>query len=244
MLAPQIYSSTARKIQFQVCFYHSNESSTSLLDRISSFLAFKADKVIAWFEDNAQDYTKIVDQCKYMEVVKFSAKILKETLKNEGFSDKVETLQFLDIGCGSGFATTSVAFDNEIKGDFDGMDPCGGLLQQAADKNIYRKLEKAKVDENPIPFGSSAYDVVLCFGAIAKGYIKVCDFLREITRVLKPGGIAVYTISYSLDRGKAMAEHAPYISEGQLDLLKIEQTFYQQNEGKGVNGHVYVVKKN
>ena len=105
-------------------------------------------------------------------------------------------------------------------------------------------MERAKVDENEIPFSSSAYDLVICFGSIAISYIHVGDFLREALRVLRPGGIAVYTISFSLDRGQVLAEHAPYISSKKFDLLKIEQKFYQLKSGAPVYGHIYVVKKN
>lgn len=67
--------------------------------------------------------------------------------------------------------------------------------------------------------------------------------IPEFLRLLKKGGVAVYTISFTLDKGVVMAEHAPFVTSKQLQVQRIERRFYHFIGKDSVYCEVYCVKK-
>jgi SAM-dependent methyltransferase len=102
----------------------------------------------------------------------------------------------LDIGCGSGAMLLDLASRGLTAVGFD-ISP---LMLRAAD-NLFKAHNKGRADlslndiEN-IPYGDEAFSLVVCAGVIE--YLRRDDVaLREISRVLKPEGKAIITVTNS-----------------------------------------------
>ena len=112
-----------------------------MADLRASIALGNTDSVVAWFDQNAENYQFLVDQAKYNEIVDSASEITKNVLVEEGLAmkngrDGNDLLQALDVGCGSGFAAKGV-LNNGIRAVFDGIDPSAGLLELAINANIY-----------------------------------------------------------------------------------------------------------
>jgi len=102
----------------------------------------------------------------------------------------------LDIGCGSGAMLLDLASMGMTAVGFD-ISP---LMLRAAD-NLFKAHNKGGADlslndiEN-IPYGDEAFNLVVCSGVIE--YLRRDDAaLQEISRVLKPEGHAIITVTNS-----------------------------------------------
>jgi len=107
--------------------------------------------------------------------------------------------QVLDVGCGSGLLLNGAA--KRLKtGQALGIDiwaPASGggnldlLMRNARAEGVADKIEFKEVDARRMPFADGTFDVVMSSGAlhhIAHGQAEFDQTLRELTRVLKPGG--------------------------------------------------------
>ena len=151
--------------------------------------------------------------------------------------------EILDVGCGSGVSGKCLQKAG-FQGNIDGVDPSQGMLEKAKNLSVYRELQIGKItDDEKLKFNDGCYDAIFCIGAVAGGFISIKNAIPEFLRLLRKGGIAVYTISQSIEKGVALQEHVPYISYGKIELMKIEQRFYHLVKGKPTFGHIYVIKK-
>ena len=92
-------------------------------------------------------------------------------------------------------------------------------------------------------FKDGCYDAIFCIGAIGGIYISIKNAIPEFLRLLRKSGIAVYTVSHSTGKGVALQEHVPHISNGKIELMKIERRFYHLFKGEPNFAHIYVIKK-
>ena len=89
----------------------------------------------------------------------------------------------LDVGCGTGYHLDLI--ENII-----GLDPSREMLEKAKFKG--KKLVIGKGEK--LPFPDSNFDTVLCLFSV----LNVCDAektAKEIQRVLKPGGVAIVSVT-------------------------------------------------
>lgn len=94
----------------------------------------------------------------------------------------------LDVGCGTGYHLDLVE-------DIVGLDPSKEMLEKARAKG--KKLVLGKGEH--LPFPDESFDSVLCLFSV----LNVCDagkVAKEIGRVLRPGGIAIVSITSVWDR--------------------------------------------
>jgi ubiquinone/menaquinone biosynthesis C-methylase UbiE len=105
--------------------------------------------------------------------------------------------RILDIGCGPAVYTRDlVARDWNVCG----MDLSSGMLKTAATNAASlggKPVRFTAAQATELPFRDSSFDAVLCVGVVS--YVdSVPVLLREVRRVLRPGGQAIFQISNSL----------------------------------------------
>lgn len=90
----------------------------------------------------------------------------------------------LEVGAGSGRLLAGLA---ERGWDVTGVDAAPRMLELARERVPEAKLDVARAEE--LPFDAGAFDVVVAIGVIEYGDAEAS--LRELVRVLRPGGRAV-----------------------------------------------------
>jgi len=95
----------------------------------------------------------------------------------------------IDIGCGTGHHLA-------LLDDVIGIDPSKEMLDVA--KKTGRNVVLGKAEK--LPFPEASFDNTLCLFCV----LNICDYRKaasEMSRVLKPGGIAVISVASVWDRG-------------------------------------------
>ena len=96
----------------------------------------------------------------------------------------------LDVGCGPG-AALSVLAARALKGRVAGIDPSPLMVRLAQRRNRALidegRVAVARADISALPFPDATFDKLLCVHVIYF-WDDLDDGLREIARVLKPGG--------------------------------------------------------
>ena len=196
------------------------------------------DALISFFDQNAHLYDQVVAETGYASIVIHCAETLKQFM-GETYKQK----EILDVACGSGVSGKCLQKAG-FQGNIDGVDPSQGMLERAKNLSVYRELKIGKItDDEKLKFNDGCYDAIFCIGAIGGTYISIKNAIPEFLRLLRKGGIAVYTISHSTDQGVALREHVPYISNGKIELMKTERRFYHLFKGEPSFAHIYVIKK-
>lgn len=97
----------------------------------------------------------------------------------------------LDVGCGPGVMTEVVL---QRGGTFDGLDLSPEMISEAREKfGHLNDVNFAVGDIENIEASDNSYDQLICMAVIE--YLKGPDrALAEMSRVLKPGGIAIITV--------------------------------------------------
>ncbi len=92
----------------------------------------------------------------------------------------------LDLGCGDGhFAQAAFTVPLDV-----GLDPSPHAIGEAARRGMHRKLQIA--DSCAMPFETSAFATVLS-NSVVEHIPDIDGTLREVHRVLRPGGLFVFT---------------------------------------------------
>ena len=97
----------------------------------------------------------------------------------------------LDVGCGtglSGVALRDVGFTR-----LDGCDFSPPMLERAAETGVYRQLFEADLNAG-LDIDGDAYDHAVAVGVFSFGHIR-SDALREVLRVVRPGGAVVVGVN-------------------------------------------------
>jgi 2-polyprenyl-3-methyl-5-hydroxy-6-metoxy-1,4-benzoquinol methylase len=140
----------------------------------------------------------------------------------------------LEVGCGEGRGVSRLIDKAKT---FTALDKIEGALQKLTQQFPQGKFIAGNFP--PFAVESGAYDVVISFQVIE--HIRDDNaFLKEIHRVLKPGGIALITTpnrSMSLTRNPW--HEREYTGE---ELLKLSKTIFLQTEMKGVTGNAKVME--
>ena len=109
-----------------------------------------------------------------------------------------EGMHVLEVGCGSGAFTTFVARAVGIKGEVYALDIQPGMLMQLKEKlsrpenRDIRNTTLIEGDANKLPFDDNLFDLVYAITVLQEIPDKN-KVLKEIKRVLKPGGILAVT---------------------------------------------------
>jgi ubiquinone/menaquinone biosynthesis C-methylase UbiE len=102
--------------------------------------------------------------------------------------DIKEKINFLDIGCGTGWAVGQVAALAGNKGSFYGVDLSSKMIEKAK-KNFRdnKAVHFIQADVESIPLGSDFFDAIICTNSFHH-YLHPDSALKEIHRLLKNGG--------------------------------------------------------
>ncbi len=103
--------------------------------------------------------------------------------------DKFAAGRILDVGCGNGFHLAYLS--NKKQSGLFGIDVSFGMLKEAA-KNLSLGLTCSSAEHLPFPDGR--FDTALCMLMV----LNMCDCgaaLREIARVLRKGGRAIFSVA-------------------------------------------------
>ena len=96
----------------------------------------------------------------------------------------------LDAGAGTGLVGLALAehgFQN-----LTAMDLSAGMLKEARDKNVYKKLDQMVLGE-PLSYETDSFDAVISVGVMTLGHAGPESF-EELLRITKPQGHIVFTI--------------------------------------------------
>lgn len=201
-------------------------------------------KVVTFYDQYAEYYDEAVTTVNYDKLADYCGEFLCRFI-TENSTTSVSECEVVDIGCGSGMS--GFGLKNSGFQRIDGLDPSTGLLEIARQKDIYRNLIEGKIsDGGTTPVTSNKYDCLTCIGCITINHIDINEALPEFFRLLKNGGIAVYTVSPSLNKTEALEKHLPYFASNQFQLLCIERKHFRKrlaNKLKDDFSHLYAIMK-
>ncbi|MGW5716562.1 class I SAM-dependent methyltransferase [Amycolatopsis sp. NPDC003865] len=104
----------------------------------------------------------------------------------------------LDVGCGPGMMVRHLRESRPAEFSVTGCDRSAAMVD-AARRNAGQAADFTVGDIEELPFLDGGFDIVLAMGVLE--YVDVPLALREIARVLRPGGLAVVTM---------LNPHSPY----------------------------------
>ena len=114
--------------------------------------------------------------------------------------------RLLDVGCGSKPYQTLFAVDTYI-----GLDIDSEISRQSG-------IADHHYDGITFPFADASFDSVLC-NQVLEHVFNPDEFIREIVRVLKPGGKLLLTVPFVWDEHEQPYDYARYSSFGLRSLL-------------------------
>lgn len=96
--------------------------------------------------------------------------------------------EILDVGCGGGFLANELA---QADYQVTGVDLSEPSLEQARTLDLTKSVRYLKADAYALPFSTASFDVVTCLDFL-EHVSKPEQVIKEISRVLRPGGLLVY----------------------------------------------------
>lgn len=103
-------------------------------------------------------------------------------------ADIKENMNFLDIGCGTGWALGQAARILNNKGHFYGVDISPKMIEKAKDNfKGYSNFQFIKANSEAIPLDNDFFDVIICTNSFHH-YLHPEKVMKEIHRILKKGG--------------------------------------------------------
>lgn len=146
-----------------------------------SHMSTESPIVEEYYDDWAEKYDETLADWNY-RAPEEAAAILREHLGPGA--------EILDAGCGTGL--TGLATSRAGFTVIDGNDLSSKSLDEARKLNVYRTLEQVDMQKLPLPVESDAYDGLECIGVLT--YLPDSEpLLRELCRVVRPGGVVVLT---------------------------------------------------
>jgi ubiquinone/menaquinone biosynthesis C-methylase UbiE len=129
---------------------------------------------------------KQLDEDSYRSCFTYSRKRLAALLDPE-IPARGEGLRLLDVGCGTGHHMASLRERGFIVAGVDGSPE---MLEQARANNPDAEIKLSDVES--LPFPDASFDFILCI-EVLRYLPSAVRCVREMSRVLKPGGICLTT---------------------------------------------------
>jgi ubiquinone/menaquinone biosynthesis C-methylase UbiE len=107
-------------------------------------------------------------------------------------------INFLDLGCGTGWAVCYVAKIANGKGNFVGIDISKGMIEKSiSNANGLANVNFYEANSDHLPLESNYFDTVICTNSFHH-YSRPEAALSEVNRVLKPNG-RIYILDVTAD---------------------------------------------
>ena len=130
--------------------------------------------------------------------------------------------RLLDVGCGTKPYRALFSVDAYVGLDID----------SAATRQ--RGIADYFYDGNKFPFENAAFDSILC-NEVLEHVFNPDDFIREIVRVLRPGGTLLLTVPFVWDEHEQPYDYARYSSFGLRALLEKQGLKVTQHKKLGAD---------
>jgi predicted TPR repeat methyltransferase len=173
--------------------------------------------------------------------------LLYESLQ-EILDDKSALLDVLDIGCGTGLAGT--VFRQLAKG-LDGLDISSAMLDKAAQRGIYDRLEQGEIVHRLTHLGQR-YDLVVASDVLSY-FGDLWPVLHAMYSVLKADAYSVFSVEkgetdgYRLRSTGRYQHHPAYvIAMAQrlgLETLLSREGILREQEGQPVKAVIFVLQR-
>ena len=112
--------------------------------------------------------------------------------------DIKKNMNFLDIGCGTGWALGRVAKVVDNKGSFYGVDLSRKMIEKAKENfKDYDNFHFIKANSESIPLDDTLFDIIICTNSFHH-YLNPDKAMKEIYRLLKAGG-KIYILDPTAD---------------------------------------------
>ena len=148
------------------------------------------------------------------------------------------SIPILDYGCGTGIS--GQAFQEAGFLTIDGMDISDEMLEVAAQKKIYRRLEVFAPETGPdVKLG--AYNIIAAVGVIGAGAAPLA-VLDQIMALLAPKGLLVFSFNdHTLEDPAYDGRVENYVKQGQAALhLK---DYGDHLPKQKINSNIYILEK-
>lgn len=134
----------------------------------------------------------------------------------------------LDAGCGTGLV--GLMLKDKGFAHIDGADYSQGMLDQAADKQVYENLVQIDLNSRTdIP--DDSYDVVTCVGTFTSAHVRP-EALSELVRVARAGGLVCFTVRDSYwDETQFARTVLDLELAGRARIRELRTTLYIETEG-------------
>ncbi len=172
----------------------------------------------------AADY----DQQMLVELGYVSPFLIAEALKKNLPNKKS---RILDIGCGTGL--TVVDLSKAGYTHLYGIDLSEDMVEVAGSRGIYTNLKTGDVNQ-PLDYDDNFFDGAISSGTFTHGHVGPKP-LREICRILKPGGIIACTVHMDLwETMEFKQEFKLLVSNGIIECLSLDMDkFYETGDAEG-----------
>ncbi|WP_029057642.1 class I SAM-dependent DNA methyltransferase [Stappia stellulata] len=149
----------------------------------------------------------------------------------KALSEKLDTdALVLDAGCGTGLVGEALTRHDIAGLVIDGLDLSPGMLEQAAEKNVYRKLSEADLTK-PLDMPADSYDGVVSVGVFTSGHVGP-QAMDELARVARPGAPVIVTVHEKVWGPDGYADHLKAMeAKGRVRVRDIRDAAYHEKEG-------------
>ena len=197
------------------------------LDKIYS--ADSAD-LCPFYAQWAQSYDQEVGENGYITPLRIAEALARHV--------KDLSIPILDYGCGTGIS--GQAFQEAGFPTIDGVDISDEMLEVAAQKKIYRRLEVFAPETGPdVKLG--AYNIIAAVGVIGAGAAPLA-VLDQIMALLAPKGLLVFSFNdHTLEDPAYDVRVKNYVKQGQAALhLK---DYGDHLPKQKINSNIYILEK-
>ncbi len=145
----------------------------------------------------------------------------------------------LDVGCGTGLSGLALQQAGYTK--VDGCDLSEGMLEKAAELNLYNRLFACDLNHPPIDAEDGAYDAVTAVGVFSFGHISA-DAVDELLRVVVAGGIIIIGLNdHFYEEGSLVSKLEALSSQRVIEILSQEHG--EHIPANDLKGWVLTLKK-